>query len=69
MLTPQFNRFVTRPDVKKERLAEFLDWCLIRMEKAKGLYPAVCKVIKTYINIGTQHTSVLHVIRLDVYHK
>ena len=32
-----FERFVTRPDVKKEKLAEFQDWCLIRMEKANGL--------------------------------
>ncbi|PFX29522.1 tubulin-specific chaperone D-like isoform X1 [Stylophora pistillata] len=30
------SKFVTRPDVKKEKLAEFLDWCLIRMEKANG---------------------------------
>ena len=35
---PLVNRFVTRPDVKKEQLAEFLDWCLMRMEKANGLY-------------------------------
>lgn len=35
---PLFDRFVTRPDVKKEKLAEFLDWCLVRMEKANGLY-------------------------------
>ena len=37
---PSYNlleRFVTRPDVKKEKLAEFQDWCLIRMEKANGL--------------------------------
>jgi len=33
-----FERFVTRPDVKKENLAEFQDWCLIRMEKAHGLW-------------------------------
>ncbi|XP_020626615.1 tubulin-specific chaperone D-like isoform X1 [Orbicella faveolata] len=30
------SKFVTRPDVKKEKLAEFQDWCLIRMEKANG---------------------------------
>ena len=32
-----FERFVTRPDVKKQKLAEFQDWCLIGMEKANGL--------------------------------
>lgn len=30
------SKFVTRPDVKKEKLAEFLDWCLMRMERANG---------------------------------
>lgn len=33
-----YERFVTRPDVKKEKLAEFLDWSLIGMDKANGLY-------------------------------
>ncbi|XP_068671771.1 tubulin-specific chaperone D-like isoform X2 [Montipora foliosa] len=28
------SKFVTRPDVKKERLAEYLDWSLVNMENA-----------------------------------
>lgn len=31
------SKFVTRPDVKKERLPEYLDWSLFNMEKATGL--------------------------------
>ena len=34
---PFLTRFVTRPDVKKEKLAEYLDWSLMTMDKANSL--------------------------------
>ena len=37
LCTAFLGRFVTRPDVKKERLAEYLDWSLVNVENANGM--------------------------------
>ena len=32
-------RFMTRPDVKRKKLPEFLDWCLTNLKTADSAFP------------------------------
>ena len=50
------SKFLTRPDVRKEKLPAFLDWCLIRMKNINGTV-VIILVLQSIRMIGYWYCS------------
>ena len=63
------SRFMTRPDVKKHKLPEFLDWCLIRLKSMNSKYhaPVNCNNVHVHYTLNCCRIFLSRVLGAGVY--